>query len=250
MVTVPAPAVCRKPRRESERFIAALLGCRSLLLLHRGLLGARPAGFSSSCFRVSWLPRGLQQMLLRGTPASQALNVAGCLPRVAIREIRRFLRVLVQIEESRAAGIELVDEFHRAVAQAEHAERIVGEEERHARLGIQHRSALVNPGRGQASQIEHGWSGVDQADYAPAANLPWEQARRRDEKRHVHVLVVNVERMAVVPFMLTEGFAMIAENNPERFLIEAPRTQSAHQRAQGPVAVAEGVPVPPELIAI
>ena len=48
MVMLPAPAVCRKPRRDSDSFIAASLAGGSLLLLERGACGLSNVVFAGS----------------------------------------------------------------------------------------------------------------------------------------------------------------------------------------------------------
>src|SRR6266550_2876430 len=75
-------------------------------------------------------------------------------------------------------------------------------------------------------------------------------SRRGDEKRDADILVVEVERMAVVAVVLTEGFAVIAENNPQRLPVEASCLESLHQRAERRVAVMDGITIPPELVAV
>ena len=163
---------------------------------------------------------------------------------------------MLQVEQLRSARLQLVDDLPRAIAEAEQTQRVVREKERHARLGVEHRTALVGlrelrrAHAGEPDEIEQRRRRVDEADHPAAADLPRDQTRRGDDQRHVDVLVVQMKRVAVVAFVLAEGFAVVAEHDPERAVLQAPRAQAAHEHAERCVAVVQRVAVPSELIAI
>src|SRR2546428_13696020 len=98
------------------------------------------------------------------------------------RQIHFLWPIPFDIEEPRATRVELVDEFPRTVPQTEHAQRVVGEEECHARLAVEHRSALIQRRRPETDQIQDGRRGVDEAHHLTAADLARNQPWRGDEK--------------------------------------------------------------------
>ena len=86
-------------------------------------------------------------------------------PRLRLREIGRFGGIVIQIEEFAAGGFDFVDEFPIAIAQAEEAEGVVGEEEAHSFVA-QGGAALPCFWWIEAEQIADGAGDVDEADGA------------------------------------------------------------------------------------
>ena len=76
---------------------------------------------------------------------------------------------------------------------------------------------------------------------------PWYQSRCGDNKVHVNVFFKQKKRMAVVALMLPERFAVIAEYDPERGLVQSARADAAHQRAERCIAVAQRAPIAIEI---
>src|SRR5712691_8053015 len=151
-----------------------------------------------------------QPLLLRRAPAPKRSLVLAHLSDVKARDVPALVRITHHIEEPRASGVQLGDEFHRTVSQADHPQRVVSEEQRHARLVVQDRLALRDRRCPDAHQVERRGCRVDEADDALAADLFAKQARRGNEKRHADILVVELKRMAEVAFVLAERFTVIA----------------------------------------
>ena len=66
----------------------------------------------------------------------------------------------------------------------------------------------------------------------------------------MNILVVEEECVAVVAFVLAEGLAMIAQNDPQRLPVQASRAQAVDERAQRSVAIVKGVPVLAEFVVV
>src|SRR5207237_4889094 len=71
-----------------------------------------------------------------------------------------------------------------------------------------------------------------------------------DQIRHAHVLVVQLEGVAIVALVLSEGFAVIAQHDPDRVSIESARLEPAAERSQSGIAVVNRVAISPEFVAI
>src|SRR5579862_1119519 len=110
--------------------------------------------------------------------------------------------------------------------------------------------ALIVFRRRNAEEVEDGWGGVHQADYASRADLITYEDGRCDHERHMDVFLVEEEGVAEVAVVLAERFAVVAEDDPDGFVFEAAGAHSFDQLAQRGVAIEEGVSVPGELVAI
>src|SRR5262245_3985574 len=83
------------------------------------------------------------------------------------------------------------------------------------------------------------------------AGLQWgqtPQAWRGDQERNVDVFLVQLKCMAEVAVVLAEGFAVIAEDDPHRALVEPARGDSIHQVGERRIGIAKSVAIAPELI--
>src|SRR5207302_9790584 len=80
---------------------------------------------------------------LRGAPGADALSVPSDGLRIGEREVVELSRVASEIEQVRPSRADLLDVLQPAVAQPEQAERVVGEKQREARMGIERRRAVV-----------------------------------------------------------------------------------------------------------
>ena len=131
-------------------------------------------------------------------------------PRLGLRDIGRFGGIIIQIKKRSAARFDLVDELPRAVAQAEKAEGIVGEEEGHSCF-LKGGGALPL-GRGiDADEIADRAGDVDEAHGAGDADLVIE-AGEDEEEGDVEIFFVDEVGVAEVAVVLAEGFAVVAEN--------------------------------------
>ena len=96
---------------------------------------------------------------------------------------------------------------------------------------------MIRRRRSDTGQIQDGRRRVNQADNVAAAELARNQPRCGDEKWDVDVLVVQGKGVPVVALMLPEGFAVIAEDDPQRALRQASRAQTVDERAERSIAV-------------
>src|SRR5262249_28834240 len=71
-----------------------------------------------------------------------------------------------------------------------------------------------------------------------------------NQKRHVYVLVVKLERVAVVALVLSERLSVIAQHDPDGISIESPRLQAAAERAERGISVIERVAISAEFVAM
>ena len=85
------------------------------------------------------------------------------------------------------------------------------------------------------------------ARHTPSREAIGNEARRRNEIRHAHVLVVDEQRVSEVVRVLTERFAMIALDHDERAIVEVPRPQSVKELPQRGVAIVQRVEVAAEI---
>ena len=143
-----------------------------------------------------------------------------------------------------------MDEFPWTIPETEHAQGIVREEECHTRLAIEHRPALIALGCWKASQVQHRWSGVDEAHDLLTANLVRNHSCRGEEKRNADILVVKLKSVAKIALVPAEGFAVISQDDPKSLPVEASRTETTNERAQGCITVVKGVTVPPKFVVV
>src|SRR5262249_39704351 len=122
-----------------------------------------------------------------------------------------------------------------SISQSKPAERVIREEQRQPLRLVQKRLALVIRRHLQAEQIQDRRRRVNQARRARDMHRRMYQCRCRDYEWHSHVFVVNEKSVGIIPFVLSERFAVIAKNHEKRIRVQPALLESFEQLSQGSV---------------
>src|SRR6185295_10056529 len=96
---------------------------------------------------------------------------------------------------------------------------------------------------GQAQQSQNRWSNIQQTCHAIYARLLQDQAWGREEKRNVDILRVNEEGMAVIAFVLAEGFPVVPEEDEHSIRLQPAPFQPIKQLSQSLVSIMQGIAI-------
>ena len=102
----------------------------------------------------------------------------------------------------------------------------------------------------KAGKVEDRRRDVHEADHPVRTMLIRFPFRRCDQERHTDVFLIEIERVAVIAFVLTERFAVIAKDDPDGLRREPALLHALHQRAEGRVSFAQRVAIAAELVVL
>ena len=159
------------------------------------------------------------------------------------RAILALPRIHARVEQLRAAGVQRVQILPAAVRQAEPSQRVVSVEQRHARIRLEQRRALMSRLFPQAEQLEHGRGGVDDARRTLHTNLTGDLSWRGDDIWHAHVLVVNEQGVREIPRVFAKCFTVIAEHDEERVRVQTPLTETSKEPPEGLVSFMQRIEI-------
>src|SRR5262245_26681356 len=146
-------------------------------------------------------------------------------------EILGLLRIGARVEQTRTRRIDVELILQTAVLEAEKSDGIVRIEERHPGLRLKERCPFVAGWYRQADEVENRWSNVEHAGDVVHRHLPGRDAWNGEEQRDPYVFVVDLQRVAEIAIVLSEGLTVIAEHDEDRLTIETTRSQSLNERS-------------------